>query len=73
MIKAAVHMATMSIDMMEITLMKFLFLFEKKYFRAMKKDRFKNYSFSPSLSSGGIFKLSINLSIFCAFSSTSST
>ncbi|ELR71402.1 hypothetical protein C900_02743 [Fulvivirga imtechensis AK7] len=35
----------MIIEMIEMTLMKFLFRVEKKYFRAMKKDRFNRLLF----------------------------
>jgi len=40
MISAIVPTATPAIEMMEITLMKFLFFFERKYLLAMKYERF---------------------------------
>ena len=43
MINAIVAVPTTSIEIMDITLMKFLFFLERKYLRAMKKGRFNLY------------------------------
>jgi hypothetical protein len=41
MINAMVPTATPTMEMMEITLMKFFFFLETKYFLAMNRGRFK--------------------------------
>lgn len=45
MMRAAVHTATINIEIMEITLMKFRFRLERKYFLAIKNGRFNTSVF----------------------------
>ena len=70
MISDIVPTATPTIEIMEMTLMKFFFFLERKYFLAMKSGRFNlvaGYSSGESLSlGGGMSRLPISLSILCA-------